>query len=296
MRFSSRLVSASALVLAPLTFARAQDVGKNLALDFRTTVVVQGKPDTSVVVQGKPDTSVITGHAVGTASKMRIDVKTQGSGAALGMLSSQGEVSMIVADSGKTITYLDSKKSQYLTVRPTEMIAQAQQMGGMKMEFSGTEAKVDNLGAGPTILGHPTSHYRIATGMTIAISAMGQQQTVKVGSTTDTYYATDLRADLNPFASLNGADMANMFGTTNKEFADKMTAAQAKLPKGMPLRSESSNTISAQGQTKITNSQAEVTAIQWVAVDLKAFDVPPTYTAVQLPGMTGTGKGSIPPK
>jgi hypothetical protein len=285
MRFSARLATASALALAPLTFARGQDVGKNLALDFRTTVVVQGKPDTSVIM----------GHAVGTASKMRLDVKTQGSGAALGMLSSQGEVSMIVADGGKTITYLDSKKSQYLTVRPTDMIAQAQK-SGMKMEFSGTEAKVDSLGAGPTILGHPTSHYRVVTGMTMTISAMGQQQTVKVGSTTDTYYATDLRADLNPFASLNGADMANMFGTTNKEFADKMTAAQAKLPKGMPLRSESSNTISAQGQTKITNSQAEVTAIQWVAVDLKAFDVPPTYTAVQLPGMTGTGKGSIPPK
>jgi hypothetical protein len=285
MRFSSRLVSASALVLAPLTFARAQDAGKNLALDFRTTVVVQGKPDTTVIM----------GHAVGTASKMRLDVKTQGSGAALGMLSSQGEVSMIVADGGKTITYLDSKKSQYLTVRPTDMIAQAQ-MSGMKMEFSGTEAKVDSLGAGPAVLGHPTSHYRVVTGMTMTISAMGQQQTVKVGSTTDTYYATDLRADLNPFASLNGADMANMFGTTNKEFADKMKAVQAKLPKGTPLRAVSSNTLASQGETKITNSQAEVTSIQWVAPDPKAFEVPSTYTALQVPGMPGSGAGSIPPK
>jgi hypothetical protein len=286
MRFSSRLASASALVLAPLTFARAQDAGKNLALDFRTTVVVQGKPDTSVIM----------GHAVGTAGKMRVDVKMKGSGAAMGMLSSDGEVSMIVADSGKTITYIDSKKSQYLTVRPTEMIAQAQQMGGMKMEFSGTEAKVDNLGAGPAILGHPTSHYRVATGMTMTISAMGQQQTVKVASTTDTYYATDINTDLNPFASLNGGDMANMFGTTNKDFAEKMKAAQAKLPKGTPLRAASSNTLIAQGQTKITNSQAEVTAIQWVAPDPKAFEIPSTYTAVQLPGMSGSGGGSIPPK
>ena len=286
MRFASRLASALALALAPLTFAHAQEAGKNLALDFRTTVIVQGRPDTGV----------ITGHAVGTAEKMRVDVKMQGSGSQPGMLSSQGEVSMIVTDSGKTITYLDSKNSQFLRVRPTEMVAQAQQMEGMKMDFSDTEAKVDNLGAGPTILGHPTAHYRVATGMTMKISAMGQEQTVKIGSTTDTYYATDIKADLNPFASVSAGDMANMFGTTNKEFAAKLKAVQAKLPKGTPLRAVNSSTLVSQGQTKVTNSQAEVTGIKWVPTDPKAFEVPAAYTAAPLPGMGGSGGGSIPPK
>ncbi len=286
MRFDSRLVSAFALAVAPITYAHAQDAGKNLALDFRNTIVVSGMPDTSV----------LTGHAVGTAGKMRVDVRMQGAGSAVGMLANQGEVSMIVTDSGKTITYLDPKKSQYIKVRPTEMIAQAQQMGGMKMDFSDTQAKVDNLGAGPTILGHPTSHYRVATGMTMKISAMGQEQTVKISSTTDTYYATDIQGDLNPFASLNGGDMANMFGTTNKEFADKMKAAQAKLPKGTPLRASSSSSMTAQGQTRVTTSQAEVTAIQWVAYDPKSYEVPSTYTAAQLPTMGGAKTEAIPPK
>jgi hypothetical protein len=286
MRFASRLASALALALAPVTYVHAQEAGKNLALDFRTTIAIQGTPDTGVV----------TGHAVGAGNKMRVDVKVQGSGPAVGMLTNEGTVSMIVSDSGKTITYLDPKNSQYLTVRPTEMIAQAQQMGGMKMDFSGTEAKVDNLGAGPSILGHPTSHYRVTTGMTMKISAMGQEQTVKIASTTDTYYATDIKAELNPFASLNGGDMANMFGTTNKDFAEKMKAAQAKLPKGTPLRAVSSSTVVAQGQTRVTNSQAEVTAIQWVPADPKAFEVPATYTAAPLPGMGGSGAGSIPPQ
>ena len=44
MRNTSRLVSAFALVLAPISYAHAQEAGKNLALDFRTTVVVDGKP------------------------------------------------------------------------------------------------------------------------------------------------------------------------------------------------------------------------------------------------------------
>ena len=286
MRFSSRLVSASALFLAPIAYAQAQDAGKNLALDFRTTVAVQGAPDTGV----------ITGHAVGTADKMRLDVTMKGAGAHVSPLASDSTVTMIVTDSGKTITYVDSKKSQYLRVRPAEMIAQAQMMGGMKMEFSGTNAKVDSLGAGPTILGHPTSHYRVATGMTMTISAMGQEQTVKIASTSDTYFATDITGKLNPFASLSGGDMANMFGSTNKEFADKMKAVQQKLPKGVPLRALSSATIVTQGQTRVTNSAAEVTALQWVDADPKAFEIPSNYTAARLPGMGGSSGGAIPPR
>lgn len=286
MSLASRLLSTAVFVLAPLSYVNAQTAGKTLSMDFRTTVSVQGAPDSSVML----------GHAVGSPDKMRLDVK--GSGTPLSPLASDSLVSMIVTDSGKTITYIDAKKSEYLRVRPAELVTQAQQMGGMKMDFSGTEAKVDSLGAGPTILGHPTSHYRLATGMTMSISAMGQHQTVKIASTTDTYYATDIKGVLNPFASMSGSDMANMFGTANTDFATKLKAAQAKLPKGTPLRASSSATIVAQGQTRVTNSAAEVTGLQWVVADPKAFEVPANYTAVQLPGMPGSppAPAAIPPK
>jgi hypothetical protein len=286
MRFASRLAGAAALVLAPMSYASAQNAGKSLAMDFRNTVIIQGTPDTGL----------ITGHAVITADKMRLDVVMKGTSAQVSPLASDSTVSMIVTDSGKTIAYLDPKKNQYLRVRPAEMIAQAQQMGGMKMDFADTKAQVDSLGAGPIILGHPTSHYRITTGMTMTISAMGQQQIVKVASTNDSYYATDIKGNLNPFASMTGGDMANMFGTTNKDFGDKMKAASAKLPKGVPLRATSSNTLTAQGQTRVTNSQAEVTSVKWVDVDPKAFEIPSTYTAVQLPTIGGAQGGAIPPK
>jgi hypothetical protein len=285
MRFASRLAGAAALVLAPLSYAHAQNAGKTLAMDFRTIISVQGRPDTGVIV----------GHAVGTAEKMRIDVSMKGSGTPVGPVA-DSSVSMIVTDTGKTITYIDSKKSQFLRVRPAEMVAQAQQTGGMKMDFSETTAKIDSLGAGPAILGHPTSHYRVTTGMTMNINAMGQQQTVKIASTNDTYYANDIRSNLNPFASLNGGDMANMFGTSNKDFADKMKAVQGKLPKGTPLRALSTATIVNQGQTRVTASAAEVTGLKWVDADPKVFEVPSNFTAVTLPGMGGSSSGAIPPK
>jgi hypothetical protein len=285
MRFALGAAVAAMLVFAPLSRAVAQNAGKDLAMDFRMTSSVQGTPDTGVIV----------GHAVGTADKMRLDLTMKGAAARVTPISDSA-VSMIVTDSGKTITYLDSKRNQFLRVRPAEMVAQAQQMGGMKMDFSETTAKVDSLGAGPAILGHSTSHYRVTTGMTMTISAMGQQQTVKIASTNDAYYANDIKGYLNPFTTLTGGDMAGIFGTTNKDFGDKMKAVQQRLPKGTPLRALSTATIVAQGNTRVTNSAAEVTGVSWIATDPKIFEIPTTYTAAQLPGMGGSSSGAIPPK
>ena len=278
MTLHQRFFAGALFVFAPLSLAGAQNTGKTLAMDFRTAISIQGAPDTTVMI----------GHAMGSVDKMRLDVT--GAAAKVNPLKADS-VSMIVSDSGKTITYLDAKNNQYMRVRPSEIVSQAQKMSGMKMEFSGTEAKVDNLGAGPTILGHPTTHYRVATGMTMLVSAKGLQQTVKISSTTDSYYANDINGNLNPFASLSGSDMANMFGSGNADFAAKLKAAQAKLPKGTPLRAASSATIVAQGQTRVTTTAAEVTSVKWVNVDPKAFEVPAGYTEASVPGMIGAAGG-----
>jgi hypothetical protein len=103
---------------------------------------------------------------------------------------------------------------------------------------------------------------------------------------------------VNPFASLSGGDMAAMFASSNKEFADKMKAMQAKLPNNTPLRASSSSTMISQGQTRVTNTQAEVTSVQWVDANPKVFEIPSTFTPVTLPGMAGSPGaqgGAIPP-
>jgi hypothetical protein len=285
MSFHSRLVAGALFALAPLCQINAQNAGKTLAMDFRATVSVQGQPDTSVII----------GHAVGNADKMRLDVK--GAPSQRSTLTSDSVVTMVVTDSGKTITFLDSKQGQYFQVRPAEMVSQAQQMGAMKMEFSGTQAKVDSLGAGPSILGHPTTHYRVTTGMTMTVNAMGQQQVVKFSSVADNYYATDLTGSLNPFSSVTSGDMASMFASSNADFAKQLKEVRAKLPKGTQLRALNAATIVAQGQTRVTTSLAEVTGLQWVNSDPKAFDIPASFKQVPLPGLAGpAASGAIPPK
>lgn len=270
----------------PMSLAAGQaGSGKNLAEDFRVT--------TSVV--GMPDTMLIMGHVVGSSDKMRIDLTTMGPNAKVSPITADGPISMIVTDSGRTISYLDPKRSQYVRVRPTDMLEEAQKTGAVKMDFSATQATVDSLGAGPALLGHPTLRYRVTTGMTISMTAFGQSQSIKLSSVSDYLFAADIRGVLNPFSSLTGSDMMNMFGASNKDFADKMKAAQSKLPKKTPLRASSLATVVAQGQTRVTNTQAEVTSVQWVNADPKVFEIPANYTTGQLPSIGTAPAATTPP-
>lgn len=286
MKSLSRALSC-AIVLAPITAVSAQSTSQNLAIDFRTTVIVSGTADTGVII----------GHAVGNADKVRMDLTMKGSGSQVTPLASDGSMSMILSDSGKTVTYLDTKGSRYIRMRPADMLAQSQQMG-VKMDFTDTKASVDSLGSGPAILGHPTSHYRITTGMTMNVSAMGQQQTVTIANTSDYYYATDIKGAVNPFSTFSGADMASALTGSNKDFADKMKAVQSKLPKGTPLKATSSATMTIAGMPpRVTSTDAIVTGIKWVAADPNAFEVPAGYKPLDMTGLNVQPQsgGAIPP-
>jgi hypothetical protein len=278
MQSAFHLAAAAMLAFAPLSVAVAQNAGKELALDFRT----------STSMEGAPEQAILTGHIVGSGNRVRIDMSSSG-GNSPSPLATDGPVSMIVSDSGKTITYLDAKNSQYMSFRPGAMLADAQAMGGVKMVFSDTDAKVENLGAGPRILGHPTARYRVGTRLTMSITGMGQTQTVKIASTTEYHYPTDIQSAMNPFASIAGTDMVGVFGTSNKEFAAKLRAAESKLPKAPPLRTSTTATITTDGVSRVTRSNTEVTSIQWVTADPKVFEIPAGYTAVKLPTMGGVG-------
>ena len=105
-------------------------------------------------------------------------------------------------------------------------------------------------------------------------------------------------------ATVNGADASfevrELPPPLNKAIADKMKAMQAKLPNNTPLRASISSTMISQGQTRVTNTQAEVTSVQWVDANPKLFEIPSTYTPVSLPGMAGAQGGAqggaIPPR
>ena len=103
MRCIQRIAGA-ALALAPLSYTSAQTAGKNLAMDFRTTVTISGMPDTGV----------IQGHAIGSGDKMRMDLDLKGPGAQVSPLGGAGgKITMILSD-----TDLPRFRKQSLSARP----------------------------------------------------------------------------------------------------------------------------------------------------------------------------------
>ena len=279
-----RLFSLSLLGICAFTLqARAQ--GDDMAYDFKMT--------DSGTVGMQTMGGVSTGHALVSNGKIRMDVS--GSARSLAMPGSPGnDVTIIMLDSGKTVIYLNPKTKQYMQIKPMEMMDRMQKMmegmgATMTFEFTG-DPKVENLGAGPEILGHKTQHYRMTTGMKMNMSAMGESQTIETTTITDEYLAPDLKHSTDLFSGMSNG-MSGMMGGSNKAYFEKVKQIKAKLPDAMELRAETQSTISTpQGSQNMKNIR-EVTAIKKTKVTPDQFAVPTGYTKIDLP----MGPGAPPP-
>src|SRR5258706_1849323 len=193
MTNATRIVSLSVLGLCAFT-VQAREQGDDMAYDFK--MIDSG----TVGMQTMNGSS--TGHAVVSKGKIRMDVS--GSARALAMPGNPGsDVTIIMLDSGKTVIYVNPKTKQYMQINPMEMMDRMQKMmegmgATMKFDFTG-DPKVENLGAGPEILGHKTKHYRMTTAMKMTMSAMGESQTIETSSVTDEYLATDIKHSTDLF-------------------------------------------------------------------------------------------------
>ncbi|MEP6905463.1 MAG: hypothetical protein ABI875_05230, partial [Gemmatimonadales bacterium] len=154
----------------------------------------------------------------------------------------------------------------------------------MKFEITGGDPKVEKLGAGPVILGHRTTHYRVTGVMKVNVAVMGQNQGIETSTVTDEYLALDLHSLTDPFRNLGSNSMGGLFGPSFKAYTDKMKAARAKLP-GFPLRSENHVTTLGVGQGSDIKSVQEVTAIHMITASPSLFEVPAGYTQITTPEM-----------
>ena len=285
MKNIARIVSFSLLGFCAFSIqARAQ--GDDMAYDFKMT--------DSGTVGMQTANGVSTGHAVVSKGKIRMDVS--GSARSLAMPGSPGaDITIIMLDSGKTVIYVNPKAKSYMQINPMEMMDRMQKMmegmgATMKFDFTG-EPKVENLGAGPVILGHKTQHYRMTTAMKMTMNAMGESQTIETSSITDEYLAPDLEKSTDLFVGMSNG-MSGMMGGSNKEYLEKIKQLKAKLPKGMELRAETQSAVKmAQGSQSMKNVR-EVTAIKKTPATPDQFTVPAGYTKIELP----MGPGAPPPE
>lgn len=238
---------------------------------------------------GKPVNGSGTAHAVFSKDRVRYDMTGNTRGMALPGMAPSDSTTFIILDNGATLIFLQPKTRQYLRMRPAESMDGMQKMmegmgGAMKFDISGDDPKVEKLGAGPTILGHHTTHYRVTGRMKVSVAVMGQTQGIETSTVSDEYVSADIASIIDPFRSLGSSPVGGVFGASFKTYMDKMKAAQAKLG-GFPLRMETHVVTSSAGPGSDIKSTNEITAIHTITASPSLFEVPAGYTEVKLPNM-----------
>jgi hypothetical protein len=282
MRYPTRLTIACALALS---FAPERGIaqGRDWAFDFKIM--------DSRITRGETRTGVTVGHVVVSKGRIRMDMNGNSPSITMPGMVDGGRVSMIVEDNGKLITFLLPKTKEYIQFRPAEIVKRTQQMfesvgATVKLDFSGPEPKVENLGMGPVILGHQTVHYRVTTAMKINMSTMGESESVEMSSVSDQYLAPGLKEVMDPFYGLKsvGHSTTEMLGVGYKGYMEKMDAIKTKLPKVPELREESQiSTTGTGGEETKVNTVREITRIQRVTASADLFAVPKGYKNLEMP-------------
>jgi hypothetical protein len=283
MRYFHRLAAVSALTFSFVSPVLAQG---DVAFDFKTKE--------TTTTQGNTTNGETTGRGVMSKGRMRFEMTGNSRAASIPGFSPTGRVTMILPDTGRTFILLDPEKKQYMQVNPAAMMEGLQKMvesmgQTMTMEITGDDPKVENLGAGPDVMGHHTQHWRVTNNTKIKIGVMGQTQLTEASTVSDEYIATDVVNLMDPFRGLQSSPMAGMFGSMAKAYADKLVAARKKLPNGTSLRVDQHVKTNANGREAEVTSTMEVTGIQNITATPDMFAVPADYKQVMMPNMPPRG-------
>jgi hypothetical protein len=277
-----------ALVLLSLVPANVRAQG-DLAVEFRMS--------DSGSVAGKSFNGASTGHGVVSHGRIRLDMQGDARAMTMPGLGASDQVTIIVLDSGKTFIYLQPHTKQYMRFNPAEAMDRMQKMmegmgTTMNFDMTGPGPKVENLGAGPVMLGHHTVHYRTTMGMKMTFNAMGDSQGMDMSMVTDQYLAPDLKEMTDPFRAMSStAITGGIFGGSNKKYMESMKAIQAQLPHATELRAETLVTVTGMGQLQVSKTVREITKLEHTIGTDEMFAIPSGYTKVEFP----MGAGASPP-
>jgi hypothetical protein len=210
----------------------------------------------------------------------------------------------IVRDGGKEMLLVNPNEKQYMKWDISNMMAGMSKalnaVGGlMKMQMSDVKIDAQDLGAGETVQGYPTRHIRMIQNYTMSASVLGRTSKNRTETTTDYYFAPNLRI-ANPFVS-NSQQMAmmsqfDMFN--NPDYKNQMAAANAKLPKtGVPLKTVTTTvTTDEKGKSETMVSTMEMVNFKASNIPASAFAIPSDYKMVEMPSLSASmasgGEGS----
>jgi hypothetical protein len=238
------------------------------------------------------DRVVMSGHAAILGDRARIDLDSMGAQNGQAQQQSSGSsmrgVYFLSLNGGSRLVYVDPTRKQYMDMNVGGMMrglsALTSSTGGLiKIQASNVHIDADKIGAGPTILGYSTVHYRLTESKTMNTRVLFKTVTSRDSSVTDLYYAPDLKNFINPFLSSSQA-MTGALDMYGPEYKQQYMAAHAKLyQEGAPLRAVSTVTSTdGSGKMRTTVSTTEVTQLSAGNVNATLFDIPPDYSKVDV--------------
>jgi hypothetical protein len=278
----------AAAVALPFVFAAALPVADGMTYEFimKSQNTQTGNKE-SVTLRGR-------GTYAGDDAKLEILEAASSTGGAE-TFGGKGTY-FIVKGGGKEMFLVNPKEKTYMKWDIANMFAGMSKVvnavGGLvKMQMSDIKIESHDLGAGETVQGHPTRHVQLVQNYTMSMSVLGRKKTSRSETTTDYYFAPNLRI-ANPFVS-NSEQMAMMSQLdmfNNPDYKTQMSAAMARMPKnGVPLKTVTKTvTTDEKGKQETNVATMEMVNFKPSNVPASAFVIPSDYQGVEMPNLNAS--------
>ncbi|HEX6574726.1 MAG TPA: DUF4412 domain-containing protein [Gemmatimonadaceae bacterium] len=288
----SRPVRFIAAAAVPLVFAAALPVTDGMTYEFvmKSTSKQTGNKE-QVTLRGR-------GTYAGDDAKLEI-VDASSSTGGTETFGGKGTY-FIVKNGGQEMLLVNPKDKSYMVWDIATMFAGMSKVvnavgGLMKMQMSDVNISAQDMGAGETVQGYPTRHYRMIQNYTMTASMFGKKSTTRNETTIDYYFAPTLKI-ANPFV-MNSQQMSmltqfDMFN--NPDYKNGMAAAMAKLPKnGVPLKTVTTTVgTDEKGKQETSTSVMELVNFKADNIPASTFEIPSDYQKIDMANMAAAGDQS----
>jgi hypothetical protein len=231
-----------------------------------------------------------TGNVVVSGGRGRVDITDGGAEGLFG----QGD-------------YMLFDANDFLVVRPSSKeyiglpggglsggLEMLRAMPNLRVDVSDLKVAIEKVGAGDTIAGQTTQHYRLTSGYIVSIDAGFLQQAMALESTTDYWVANVEGLTTGPFLKIFSGVLS--LGGIVKEIGPKVDSAVARMGNTSPLKAVTVTSISdGRGGTSESEASIVVGSIKRRDVDPGVFVLPSDYQPANARGLAqllgGTAKG-----
>lgn len=240
---------------------------------------------------GNRESVIMKGRGMFAGDNARIEILDASGSGGGEMFGSRGSYFLLL-EGGKKMLLVDPAQKSYMEWNMQNMLAGMSRMMGalgglVRMEMSDVKVEAHSMGSGGTVNGYSTQHVRLVQNYTMNARVMGRSSTSRVETTTDYYFAPELKALVNPFVQNSSAftAMGDMFN--NPEYKRQMEAAQAKL-NGVPVKTVSTSvTTNPDGKQETSIVTTEMTGFQNTDIAAANFAVPSGFQVVEMPRFDG---------